>query len=198
MKERRRASLTEIAEELEDADDLTARLDALTRRVADEVMVPGDLESILLIVSRLSPKDELTAARASWVRGVIVGRFGSDRQAVQLMEKVCLAFARREMLDEMVLVSLDLAYSHWRLGNVEAVGRSVTHAVMLFRHRYSTTTLAALVLLRDLVLHDEVDDQAIESVRRAVATGDLSWLERIERTPSDHEPVSVDTALAGD
>ena len=171
--------LKAVAAELENAKNLSVPLSELAIRLIDEGL-EEDLVAILRSIERLT-ESQRTLPPAMWVRGLARGRFGSDRYALPPLQEAREMFSERGMLLETALISLDVIYSHWRLGNGDKVRLEITHMVMKFRDLYNSATLAALVFLRDIILHDEVDDLAILSVRRAVATGDLSHLQGIRR-----------------
>ena len=172
-------TLSIVAAELERGEDPAAPLMELAIRLIKEG-TEGELAAIVKTFERLS-ENQRTLPLAMWVRGVLRGRFGSDRYALYLLEEAHEIFSERGMLLETALSSLDLIYCHWRLGDQDQVRLKIAHAVMRFRELYTSTTLAALVFLRDIILHEEVDDLAILSVRQAVATGDLSHLQGIQR-----------------
>ena len=172
-------TLKVVAAELESVEDLSAPLMELAIRLIDEG-VEEELAAIAETFGRLT-ESQRKLPPAMWVRGVVRGRFGSDRYALPFLQEAREIFSERGMLFETALISLDLIYSHWRLGNEDEVRLEITHAVMRSRDLYTSTTLAALVFLRDIIIHDEVDDLAILSTRRAVATDDLSYLRGISR-----------------
>lgn len=143
---------------------------------------PADLETALGALASLRPEPgSVPAAKIFWGRGLIADRFGAETRALKLLEHARAGLARHGLPIETALVSFDLSTIHHRLGNWKELEETATHALFLFRERFSTEALTALLLWRDAVSHREADERMLRGVRQAVATGEVHFLQGLGR-----------------
>lgn len=129
----------------------------------------GDLSTIMSLIEmarrelrrRRIPRKSIPHAKLRWVRALVMKRVGAIRRAEHFLEKAREDFITLGAMTEVAKISLDLGDIYFREKRWADLARISVDTVHLDRSLYDHEILSALLLWRQGILEESLDEKTI-------------------------------------